>query len=61
VGLPQKSAGLKKYLLGIRTMAKWDLWYRLTGVIVILRNVKSQINNNNNNDRLTAFDPGQPG
>jgi len=21
----------------------------------------SQANNNNNNDRLTAFDPGQPG
>jgi len=20
-----------------------------------------QVNNNNNNDRLTAFDPGQPG
>jgi len=27
-------------------------WYRLTWVVP---------DNNNNNDRLTAFDPGQPG
>ena len=36
---------------------KFDGWF--SGVCVIFMAFGS--NNNNNNDRLTAFDPGQPG
>jgi len=28
---------------------------------MFVKDVMNGINNNNNNDRLTAFDPGQPG
>ena len=32
-------------------------------IMLVLQSVAGQLfyNNNNNNDRLTAFDPGQPG
>jgi len=30
-------------------------------VVVVLHHGNLQVQNNNNNDRLTAFDPGQPG
>ena len=30
-------------------------------ITTVVAQYKSGINNNNNNDRLTAFDPGQPG
>ena len=35
--------------------AVWSLSYKLYGDINV------DASNNNNNDRLTAFDPGQPG
>jgi len=36
------------------------LFFATRGHVLELENILDK-NNNNNNDRLTAFDPGQPG
>ena len=36
-------------------------WTSASEVMTLWRYTHTLINNNNNNDRLTAFDPGQPG
>jgi len=33
----------------------------IMAIIVSAQKIIYNVNNNNNNDRLTAFDPGQPG
>ena len=48
VATAQISNDLHEQLSTKDAVSFWEKW-------------KNKINNNNNNDRLTAFDPGQPG
>jgi len=51
----------KERLFKVRCIAGSHVHHKSGSVKEMARDTDIVANNNNNNDRLTAFDPGQPG